>query len=417
VSYTERLAAALQGSLGAGELGFALGAAWLGGLLTALTPCVYPLIPVTIRYFGASRIESRRAAIRLAAIYVAGMTLLYAVLGTAFASLNVVFGSFLANAYVAGGIALFCIAMGASMLGAFTLGLPAGLNTRLSQLGGQSPAGAFVMGLVSGVIAAPCTGPVLAVILTLVATNGGAPLGFLLMTAFGLGLGLPFMLIAIFSGSLARLPQSGVWMEVIKVVLAAAMFVVGLYFLRFAIPPLRDWFDTIPSASFAGLVLLVAGAFAAGMYLHLFDSREYAGWLKAVGLVLLTLGSSFVFLSKNVPDTILWETSHDRGLSLARELGRPVMIDFTADWCVACKELDRETYVDPRVRAEAGRFVSLRIDATTIDDGMQTLFERYTIMGLPTVIFIDSDGKVLADPRITGFVEADRFSEMMAKVR
>jgi thioredoxin:protein disulfide reductase len=417
VPLTERLAVSLQGSLGSGDLTLALGAAWLGGLLTALTPCVYPLIPITIRYFGASRATSKRRAVVLAGVYVLGMTLLYAVLGTAFASLNVVFGSFLSSPYVSAAIGMFCFAMGASMLGAFTVALPASLNTRLSRLGGQSAGGAFVMGLVSGVIAAPCTGPVLAVILALVARSGGAPLGFLLMSAFGLGLGLPFMLIAVFSGALQQLPQSGVWMEVVKACLAAAMFVVGLYFLRFALPPLRDWLDTVPEAGFAGLVLLLGGAFAAGVYLHLFGSTDVAAWFKGGSVALLTLGASFAVLSDNTPETIEWQTSHERGLAVARELRRPVMIDFTADWCQACKELDRETYVDPRVRAEAERFVTLKIDATTIDDPMQALFERYAIMGLPTVIFIDSAGTVLDDPRVTGFVEAERFTQLMEKVR
>ncbi|MEZ4271309.1 MAG: cytochrome c biogenesis protein CcdA [Myxococcota bacterium] len=201
------LAGMLEGSLADGTLWLALGSAWLGGFLTALTPCVYPLIPVTVRYFGAMD-TSRSRVIVLATLYVLGMTLLYATLGTAFASANKVFGSFLSVGWVVISLAIFCAAMGASMLGAFTMALPASLNTKLSTLGGNSMGGAIAMGLVVGLIAAPCTGPVLSVLLTVVASSGRLVLGFGLMTCFGLGLGLPFLLLAIFSAAFRAFPPA-----------------------------------------------------------------------------------------------------------------------------------------------------------------------------------------------------------------
>ncbi len=133
------------------------------------------------------------------------------------------------------------------------------------------------------------------------------------------------------------------------------------------------------------------------------------------GSVVLALGVALLACSP--PPAIAWGTAHDAGLARAKELGRPVMIDFTADWCIPCKQLDKETYVDARVRAEAARFVSLKLDATKMEPPMQKLFELYSIMGLPTVLFIDSQGKVLQEPRVTGFVPPAEMAALMAKVR
>jgi thiol:disulfide interchange protein DsbD len=424
MSLTENLAQSLRGSLASGDFWIALAAAWLGGLLTAFTPCVYPLIPITIRYFGGMQKSGRGRTLARAFVYVGGMILLYATLGTLFASFHAVFGSFLSSPLVVGAIALFCAAMGASILGLFTLQLPVGLNTRLSQLGGQSLGGAFVMGLVSGIIAAPCTGPVLAVILTLIATSGAVSVGFALMTAFGLGLGLPFLVLALSSGMLTRLPQSGTWMELVKAMLATAMFVVAIYFLQVAWPDLRGFLQGVQDQSFLAMILVLTGVFVGGFYLHMLE-RAFAAPFKALAIVLMTSGLTLALLGGDLPPPsqrddaaagIAWETGHEAGLARARAQHKPVMIDFTAEWCQACKELERETYVDARVRAEVTRFVAIKLDATELDDAMNALFQRYAVLGLPTVVFIDSSGNVLREPRVTGFVPAERFFELLAQV-
>jgi thiol:disulfide interchange protein DsbD len=117
------------------------------------------------------------------------------------------------------------------------------------------------------------------------------------------------------------------------------------------------------------------------------------------------------------PEAIAWERSHDAALSRAASEHKPVLLDFTADWCQACQELEHRTYVDPAVRREAARFVAVKLDATAMDDPIKALFERYGIVGLPAVIFVDSTGKVLERPRVTGFVEAPRFRDLMASVK
>jgi thiol:disulfide interchange protein DsbD len=312
--------------------------------------------------------------------------------------------------------------MGISMLGAFSLQLPAGWNTKLSQIGGQSFGGAFGMGLVSGLIAAPCTGPVLLVILTLIAKTGAIFFGFWLMVAFGIGLGVPFLLLAVFSGSLQRLPSGGTWMELVKTILATAMFVVAVYFLQLAWPGLRDVAHAIPAADVGGPVLIVFGLALGALYL-----RSEPGALQKIlhgaAIAALTVGISVAWLGSGTtaPESgvprIGWVTEHEEGMAEAKAHNKPVMIDFTADWCAACKELERETFIDEKVRAESARFVAMKLDATEVDEEMEKLWKRYGVLGLPAVIFIDSNGSILEQPRVTGFIPPKQFLEAMHRVR
>jgi thiol:disulfide interchange protein DsbD len=427
MSLTERIALSLQGSLASGQLWVALTAAFIGGLLTSFTPCVYPLIPITIRYFGGMQKAGRGKVVLRATVYVAGMILLYVALGMAFASSGKVFGSYLANPVVVVVIAAFCVAMGASMLGLFTLQLPAGLNTRLSQVGGQGVGGAFAMGLVSGLIAAPCTGPVLLVILTIIAAKGAPALGLGLMVAFGLGLGVPFLLLAIFSGALTRLPSGGGWMESVKIVLATAMFAVGVYFLAIAWPGIGVVLGAIPAYGTVALVLAVGGAVLAAVYLRRLERPGATPW-KALSIVALTLAASIAVAARPAqppagvasadgPAQIVWAAQHGPAVERARAEKKPVMIDFGAEWCGACKELEHKTYVDPRIRAEAQRFVSIKIDGTEDTPEVLDLYKKYGVLGLPTVVFLDSSGAVLPSPRVTGFIPADAFLPLMKQVQ
>jgi thiol:disulfide interchange protein DsbD len=421
MSFTQRIAESLQGSLASGQLWIALAASFVGGLLTAFTPCVYPLIPITIRYFGGMQKVGRSRVVLRAVVYVLGMVVLYAILGTVFASSGKVFGSFLASRWVLVLIAGFCVAMGLSMLGLFSLQLPTGLNTRLSQVGGQGVGGAFTMGLVSGLIAAPCTGPVLAVILTLIAATGAVSTGFALMVAFGLGLGLPFLGLALFSGALTRVPSGGGWMEVVKVTLATAMFVVAVYFLDIAWPAVGTALGALPGQGVLAAALAAVGVVACVVYLRRLD-RPGAVAFKVLTIGVLTVAAGIAVagrapvVASTAGGDISWVTSHDRALALGKSGGKPVMIDFGAEWCVACKELERVTYVDPRVRREAQRFVSAKIDATDMTDEVSRLFALYGIPGLPVVVFIDSSGKVLESPRVTGFLPPDELVKVMARV-
>lgn len=414
----EGLATSLSGTMQGGRFFTALSIAALGGLLTACTPCVYPIVAVTIRYFGNVQGASRRRVLLLACLYVCGMAVLYSALGTLAAAFHLTFGTYLARTWVLLILATFCAAMGLSLLGLFTLELPSGLATRLSRVGGASPLGALAMGLVGGLIAAPCTGPVLAVILTVIATTqGGAGVGFLLMLSFALGMGAPFLVLAIFSGSLQRLPSGGAWMELVKIVLGTAMLVVAGHFLGAAWPAVRSGWANIERGDVISFGLAAGGLIVAGWYVSHLSAGRLARW-RALSVALLT-GACWLWMFRAeapAKQRIAWVRGHEEGVARARAEHKPLMVDFGADWCLACKELDAKTYTDPTVQADAARFVSVQVDATTMDDKMDALFAHYGILGLPSVVFVDSSGSILAEPRVTHFVNAERMVRLMAQV-
>lgn len=405
--------------LSEGALPWALASSFVGGFLTALTPCVYPLIPITVRYFGATDGSTKPGRLVGALSYVLGMGLLYTVLGTLFASMNFVVGGLLASPVFVVTMALVCLAMGLSMLGVFTFQLPASLNARLASVGGRGAVGAFAMGTVSGLVAAPCTGPVLAVILVMISTQGDLGLGVALMGAFSLGLGAPFLLLALASSELSRLPRSGSWMEMVKGVLAVAMFVVAVYFAEIALPAIGVLLDAIDGI--LGIAILLGGA-AFGVAGLKSSSTKTTRALRVASIVALTFGASVGIFADglnhvdNRSNAIAWVNDYDEGMRRGQVEGKPVMIDFTAEWCVACKKLDTEVFSAASVSEEAGRFIAMKLDATEIDDDMQTLFARYQIMGLPSVLFFDSNGKFLNDTRVTGVLPADAFVDVMRQV-
>lgn len=400
-------------ALASGAFWGALGVAWLGGVLTSLTPCVYPLIPITVAVFGAREARSRLQALALTLVYIAGMAVMFSFLGYAAASSGKVFGSFLANPWVLAGLGLFFVAMAASMFGAFEIALPQSLALRLNRVGGAGWGGAFAMGLVAGVIAAPCTGPVLASLLTVVATSGQPAFGFFLLFVYALGIGLPFLLLGGFSVSL---PKSGAWMEGVKSVFGIALLALALNYLKDALPGLRSALAGISLPALLGPLAAFVGILLGAIHLS-FSGGLRDKVLKGTGVALVVLGIfTRVSLGGGPAGGIPWSNDLEAALARAQAEQKPVMIDFWAEWCAACKELDRFTFTDPAVQAEAERFVTVKIDGTIEDEAILAIYDRYGIQGLPTVLFLDSSGAPLDDPRVTGFLEPPRFLTEMRKV-
>jgi len=427
-----------SGLLAKGQLFVAAGVIFLGGLLTSLTPCVYPLIPITVGVFGARQADSKGRAFVLTSAYVVGMGLVFATLGVVAALSGKAFGSVLGNNWVIVGLAVFLVVLASSMFGAFDLALPPGLAIKLNNVGGGGFIGALLMGSVAGFLAAPCTGPVLTGVLAWVSRTQDPFLGGLLLFIYALGIGVPFFLIGVFT---VRLPKGGVWMEWVKSVFGIALLALAASYLRDAFPSFQDVVGRvgvltgktvgIAVASLLAFVAVVMGA------VHL-SFKEGQQWLpKGMGVTLAIaafllrvsvqgpagvepapngLAASSFQWSLNFNPSVDTGSRFDAALKQAAADCKPVMIDFFADWCAACKELDSHTYSSKDVAEEAERFVRVKVDGTEDNEVLSELYGRFDIHGLPTVAFIDPTGESLKDPRVTGYMAPQPFVEQMRKV-
>jgi thiol:disulfide interchange protein DsbD len=393
----------------------AFAVAFVGGVATSLTPCVYPLIPITVSIFGARKTSSRAESMGLSGLYVLGIAAMYSALGVGAALTGKAFGSVMQNPWVIGFVAIVLAAMAASMFGAFELQLPSSWQARLNHVGGAGKAGAFAMGLVSGIVAAPCTGPVLAAALTFVAAQGSVAFGFGIMFTYALGMGLLFFLIGAFS---IHLPKSGAWMETVKSVFGVALLAAAGVFLKDAFPQVKPLFSAAREAAFVAAGLAALGVLAGALH-GSFGGPALERTAKGVGVALLVGGIVYAVGAAGARErarsasAFAWLHSEEEAIALAKAEGRPVILDFWAEWCTACKELDKIAWADPRVQEEAGRFVAVKLDGTDGSDAFQALTEKYGIVGMPTVVFIDPRGREVP-ARVTGAISAD---EMIGKLR
>jgi thiol:disulfide interchange protein DsbD len=382
-------------------------AALVGGLAVSLTPCVYPMIAVTVSIFGAKQAKSRAEGTLLSLAFVAGICGMFVPMGVIVGMTGSIFGAVLQNQWVVLAIDTVFVLMAASMFGAFELTLPSSLNNKLAEMGGIGYRGAFLLGLVCGLIAAPCTGPVLTGILAWLASTQSPGLGALAMFAFSLGLGAPFFLVGAFA---VQLPKSGRWMVHVKSLLGIVLLVVALYFLNNSFGFGSKHVSAAPAflAVCAGLVLV--GLLSGAVHREFSEPGVGVKLAKAFGITLVTVGAWAGILGVIKPsEALAWERSDIEGaLARARTDQRPLVVDFTAAWCGACKELDKQTFSEPRVGRELSRFVAVKVDATNNDDPkVEALLARFKVLGLPTVVMIDSRGKEAA--RFNDFVPPDEF--------
>ncbi len=378
-------------------------AAFLGGLLVCLTPCVYPMIAITVSVFGARQSKSRLQAMGLSTAFVLGISAMFTPLGVAAGYTGSLFGSALSSPWVLGFIALVFLALAASMFGAFEFVLPSWLNNRLAQLGGIGYGGAFLLGAVSGLIAAPCTGPVLTGILLWIGKTRSAGLGAAALFAFSLGLGLPFWLVGTFAVSL---PKAGPWMVGVKSFFGIVLTVAALYL---ALPGVLHLVRPDAAIALLAAALVAAGLALGAVHLRFDAPSGFVRARKALGIVASVAGLFLLVGWLEAPrGKLSWEASEEVARARAETERRPMLLDFTAEWCGACNELSRITFADPKVMSEAKRFVAVKVDATHEDDpSVDHLKDRYRVVGLPTVILVGSDGRERT--RFTEFVPPDRF--------
>jgi thiol:disulfide interchange protein DsbD len=396
----------------------ALGFLFLAGLLLNATPCVWPVIPITLSFFGGQTGGKRSQTFTLALFYVLGMALMYSTLGVVAAVSGKSFGFAFQNPWVVGGISLFFAVMALSMFGLFELRPPAFIANKAQARRG--PIGAMSMGLIVGVVSAPCTGPVVTALLTLIAatTEAGRQStlqagvrGFVAFFTLALGLGTPYLLLGWFTGASRALPRSGPWTELVKRVFGLVMLGSALYFASSLMP--RGVFRVVFPAYFlaAGVYLLFAEP-------ELASTRGMKSFKTVAGLATALFGIWSlvgVGLQTGRPAALVqWASYSPSAIETAKAEGKPVVIDFTAEWCNACQELDEITFHDPRVAERFKSFVAVKADMTRENDPkVLALAKQYEVVGLPTVVFLGPDGRERRELRRTEFVRPDKFLELM----
>ncbi|HET9480743.1 MAG TPA: cytochrome c biogenesis protein CcdA, partial [Candidatus Polarisedimenticolia bacterium] len=378
------------------------------GLALNLTPCVYPVIPITLAYFGGQASGRPARTFGLAAVYVLGMCVTYSALGVAAALGGSVLGAALQSPFALGFIALVMLLLALSMFGLYDIQVPAALRNRLGSKPG--PGGALFMGLTVGLVAAPCVGPVVVSLLTYVAQVGRPGVGFLLFFVLSLGLGLPYLVLGGMAGTATGLPRAGVWMVWVKKLFGCLLLAMAAYFLNPLLPDAIARY-TIPA------ILLVSGLYLGFVERSPMRTRVFrVARLTTAGAC--ALAAVLLMEPAGATAGVAWEPYTEGALAAAAAAGRPALIDFTAEWGLPCKELDRFTFSNDRVVEESRRFVALKADITSqVSAEVKDLLGRYEILGAPTIVFIDSTGRERRDLRLTGFEKAAGFLARMEKVR
>lgn len=393
------------------------------GVGLAFTPCVLPMYPIlTSIVLGSGKLSQRRA-LGLSLVYVQGMALTYTLLGLVVASAGLQFQAAMQHPYVLIGLSILFVTLALSMFGVYTLQLPSGVQTWLNNLSnkqqGGSSAGVFAMGAISGLVCSPCTTAPLSGALLYVAQSGDLLTGGVALYALAMGIGIPLILVAVFGNKL--LPKAGGWMDRVKTLFGFVLLAAPIFLLERILPEM--WSTALWSA---------LGIAAFGWLYHVKNNLEFGGWKQSAVGIIAVLG---LFASAQ-PALNYWfadstqqaQTSEvsfikirnveelQQQLVLAKQAKKPVMLDFYADWCVACKEFEKYTFHDPAVAAQLKQFVLLQADVTRNQAQDIELLQAQQVLGLPTIDFWDAQGNPVSNARLTGFMQAAPFLEHIQRI-
>jgi thiol:disulfide interchange protein DsbD len=395
------------------------------GVGLAFTPCVFPMFPILSSLIAGQQNLSTKKAFALSFVYIQGMAVTYAALGLVVAALGGQVQGYLQHPFVLISFSLLFVLLAMSMFGWYEIKLPSSMMSKLTQVSnnqkGGNYVGVFLMGVLSGLIASPCTTAPLSAALLFVAQSGDYLVGGLTRYVLSLGMGLPLLLLGTSGGKL--LPKAGGWMEQVKTLFGFIMLVVPLILLERIVD--------------ADIILLMAGllALATALYLHYWQSAQAQSklktvlWFSAILLALtgFTLTKNYIWPQQNQTTHFNTQTNEFKKVADLAELkeavaqasdeGRMVMVDLYADWCVACKEFEHYTFPDAKVQSEFNHFQLIQVDLTSSDNSTIELMEEYTVFGLPSILFFNTQGEELSTQRVTGFLNADDFATHLAAVR
>ncbi|WP_261816175.1 protein-disulfide reductase DsbD [Vibrio gallicus] len=395
------------------------------GIGLAFTPCVLPMYPILTSIVLGGGKQSHTRALSLSLVYVQGMALTYTLLGLVVASAGMQFQAALQHPAVLISISIMFVALALSMFGVYNLQLPSRMQTKLNELSNQQKGGqwfgVFIMGAISGLVCSPCTTAPLSGALLYVAQSGDLTTGAITLYALALGMGIPLILVAVFGNKL--LPKSGVWMDKVKTLFGFVLLAAPLFFIERILDP--SYMQVLWS--------LLGIAFFAWIY-HAKNQLPFGHWKQSILAIIAILGlvgsvhplwsliSGQKLTSTDQSSLIEFKrisTTQDleRELALAKQQGKPVMLDFYADWCVACKEFEKYTFHDSQVEPRLQGFILLQADVTKNQPQDIKLLEQMRVLGLPTIEFWDADGNHISKARLTGFVKAQPFIQHLEQFK
>ncbi len=385
------------------------------GIGLAFTPCVLPMYPILTSLVLGQKQLTKSQTFSLSFIYVQGMALTYTILGLVVASAGVKFQAYLQHPYVLSTLSILFVLLAVSMFGAFSLQLPSSIQTRLNEWSnGQKGGtfwGVFLMGAISGLVCSPCTTAPLSGALIYVSQTGNLYVGATALYLLALGMGVPLILVALFGQQI--LPRSGMWMDKVKQLFGFVLLSAPLFLLERILP------NIISSLLWAMLsVALIVWLLLFVYKKNISNKIKILGTLLSVGLLALTIQYALIpawnqYQSpKEQALPFVYITNVDeleQQLAKAKEEHKPVMMDFYADWCVACKEFEKYTFTNEKVQQALADYILIQADVTANNPNDQALLKRLNVLGLPTLIFWDDKGNTETTTRVTGFMAAEDF--------